>query len=63
MYFSFDEEVADFDELMQTYQREILREDFFRSEQPCYLFFDEILLDRRDLQESVFPSLVNNPIP
>jgi len=42
MYFSFDEEVADFDEVIQTYQREILKEDFSRSEQPCYLFFDEI---------------------
>ena len=42
MYFSFDEEVADFDELIQTYQREVLKENFSHGKQPCYLFFDEI---------------------
>ncbi len=47
MYFSFDEEVEDFDELMQTYQREILKEDFLHVKQRCYLFFDEIQKYRR----------------
>lgn len=47
MYFSFDEEVEDFDELMQTYQREILKEDFLHIKQRCYLFFDEIQKYRR----------------
>jgi len=42
MYFSFDEEVEDFDELIQTYQREILKEDFLHTTGRCYLFFDEI---------------------
>jgi len=42
MYFSFDEEVADFDELIQTYQREILKEDFLHSKHSYYLFLDEI---------------------
>jgi len=42
MYFSFDEEVADFNELMQTYQREVLKENFLQSKELCYLFFDEI---------------------
>jgi len=42
MYFSFDEEVEDFDELIQTYQRGILKEDFLHTKERCYLFFDEI---------------------
>ena len=42
MYFSFDEEIEDFNELIQTYQREILKEDFLHTKERCYLFFDEI---------------------
>ncbi|MBE0478969.1 ATP-binding protein [Candidatus Aerophobetes bacterium] len=42
LYFSFDEEIENFDDITKTYQREVLREDLLDTKERCYLFFDEI---------------------
>jgi predicted AAA+ superfamily ATPase len=42
LYFSFDEEVEEIEEILQFYAKEILKEDILKTKTKCYLFFDEI---------------------
>lgn len=42
LYFSFDEQVPDIQEVLETYQKYILEKSFDKNKEPIYLFFDEV---------------------